>query len=122
MKQLHRATLAILLSVGLTGSAWADRYYHHQPRTTIHWGINLGSPWPYSPFYSPFHQPLFAAPPLILMAPPVQPPPPVYIEQQTARQTLEPGYWYYCQELQAYYPYVRECPGAWQPIAPQPPR
>jgi hypothetical protein len=27
-------------------------------------------------------------------------------------------YWYYCQEHAAYYPYVQECPGGWQPVLP----
>lgn len=29
-----------------------------------------------------------------------------------------PGYWYYCPAYQAYYPYVQDCPGGWQPVAP----
>jgi hypothetical protein len=29
------------------------------------------------------------------------------------------GYWYYCPAYQAYYPYVQDCPGGWQPVAPQ---
>jgi hypothetical protein len=32
-----------------------------------------------------------------------------------------PGYWYYCPAYQAYYPYVQDCPGGWQAVAPQPP-
>jgi hypothetical protein len=36
-----------------------------------------------------------------------------------------PGYaaatqpWYYCQSPAGYYPYVQQCAGAWQPVAPQ---
>jgi len=30
-----------------------------------------------------------------------------------------PGYWYYCPEYRAYYPYVASCPSGWQPVAPQ---
>jgi hypothetical protein len=30
-------------------------------------------------------------------------------------------WWYYCADAKAYYPYVRECPGGWQRVAPQPP-
>jgi hypothetical protein len=32
-----------------------------------------------------------------------------------------PGYWYYCPYSRAYYPYVQECPGPWQPVVPHPP-
>jgi hypothetical protein len=27
-------------------------------------------------------------------------------------------YWYYCQGTAAYYPYVQDCPGGWQPVLP----
>lgn len=30
--------------------------------------------------------------------------------------------WYYCPNSNAYYPYVRECPGGWQRVPSQPPR
>ena len=43
--------------------------------------------------------------------------PQTYLQQETPAQQ----YWYYCQNSQAYYPYVRECPGGWQQVAPQPP-
>ena len=29
------------------------------------------------------------------------------------------GYWYYCPQLGAYYPYVQQCPGPWQRVLPQ---
>lgn len=31
------------------------------------------------------------------------------------------NYWYYCRELNTYYPYAQQCPGPWQQIIPQPP-
>jgi hypothetical protein len=30
-------------------------------------------------------------------------------------------WWYFCPGANAYYPYVRECPGGWQRVSPQPP-
>ncbi len=42
--------------------------------------------------------------------------PPTYIEDAPS-----PEYWYFCPQLNAYYPYVQECPGGWQPVLPQPP-
>ncbi len=30
------------------------------------------------------------------------------------------GTWYYCAESKTYYPYVKECPGGWQRVTPQP--
>jgi hypothetical protein len=53
----------------------------------------------------------------------------VYIEQQQAPAAPPPApvaaapadYWYYCAAAQGYYPYVKECPGGWQKVLPQPP-
>ncbi len=42
------------------------------------------------------------------------PPPPQQQQQQS-------HYWYYCPDSRAYYPYVRECAGGWERVAPQPP-
>jgi hypothetical protein len=36
-------------------------------------------------------------------------------------QYIEPYPWFYCPEAGAYYPYVQQCPGGWQQVAPQPP-
>ena len=49
----------------------------------------------------------YAAPAVIYAAPAVtyvQPPP--------------PQYWYYCNDYQAYYPYVEQCPSEWVPVLP----
>lgn len=60
---------------------------------------------------APLYAPLFYPAPSYYYSPP-----PVYIEQAPT-----PAYWYFCPELNAYYPYVQECPGVWQPVLPQPP-
>ena len=60
---------------------------------------------------APLYAPLFYPAPRYYYSPP-----PVYIEQAPT-----PAYWYFCPELNAYYPYVQECPGGWQPVLPQPP-
>lgn len=47
-----------------------------------------------------------------------------YIEQSdAAAPPARPsqGYWYYCPEPKAYYPYVKECAGGWQRVSPTPP-
>jgi hypothetical protein len=48
----------------------------------------------------------------------IQPSPQTYIQQG---QEAPAQYWYYCEEARAYYPYVRECPGGWMTVVPQPP-
>ncbi len=48
----------------------------------------------------------------------VEPPLPVV---QPAPPPIAQNYWYYCRELNTYYPYAQQCPGPWQPVIPQPP-
>lgn len=78
-----------------------------------YWGPHYYYP---SPYYSPYYAPAAAVPVS----------PPTYVEQgqpsgPAAPAAPQPGYWYYCGSAQAYYPYVRECPGGWQRVSPQPP-
>ncbi len=40
---------------------------------------------------------------------------------QTASQSEQAGFWYYCNDAKAYYPYVRECLSGWQQVVPQAP-
>jgi hypothetical protein len=77
-------------------------------------GVFIGPGW-YPPFY-PYYYPPYYYP---YYYPPVVSAPPTYIEQASS-QTLAPGYWYYCGESNGYYPYVKECAGGWQPVAPAP--
>ena len=65
-------------------------------------GVFIGAPL-YAPFYYPAPSYYYS-------------PPPAYIEQAPT-----PAYWYFCPDLNAYYPYVRGCPGGWQPVLPHPP-
>lgn len=115
MFALGKSLLALSLAIGLGQPAWADRYYR-PPRTTIHWDLHFGWPWGWS--YPAYVYP-YPVPPVVVVPPPS--PPPVYIERPSV-QKLEPGYWYYCEEANAYYPDVQSCPGPWQKIAPQPNR
>lgn len=71
-------------------------------------------PRPVYPYPNPY------VPPVV-----VQSSPPVYVEQpQSAVSPPAPAAqtWYYCAQAQAYYPYVAECPGGWQPVPATPPR
>lgn len=110
------AALAAALALGLvaSGSALA---WHHGPRV----GIYVGPGYYYPPWY--YYPPA----PVVV---PAQPP--VYIER--APETVpapapapstgqaQPQAYYFCAASNAYYPYVRECAGGWQVVAPQPPR
>ena len=123
--KLKRTTLAlavVLLGAIASGSALAHHggRQHHQ-RSHAHFGVFVGAPafWYYPrPYYYP--PPHYYYPP-VAVAPAA---PPVYIERGNANTPPEQtqGYWYYCPGAQAYYPYVKQCGGGWQRVAPQPPQ
>ena len=122
MKTINVVTAFALLGVVGIGSAWADRGFHGG-HGGGHIGIYLGvpfGPWYYPPPY--YYPPAYYAPVV------VQQQPQVYVEQpQVAVVPAAPvatppsNYWYYCATAKGYYPYVKECPGGWQKVSPQPP-
>ena len=117
MKTIKWMVLAILLGFTGVGSAWADHWHGH---SNVSIGIGIGpywgEPWHYRPYGYPY--PYYPYYPPVVVAAPVAPP--VYVEQATpAPQT---NYWYYCNASRTYYPYVKECPGGWQQVVPQPPQ
>lgn len=115
MKTFGKFWVAAILA--LVGSpTWADPPHHWHGHPAVRLGIYLGDPWFY-PYPYPYW-PRVYVPPVVV----TPPPPPVYIEQRPVAPMLEPGFWYYCGEARAYYPYVKECPGPWQKVAPQPPQ
>lgn len=72
---------------------------------------------PFGAYWRPYWEP-YPYPPLVIAPPPrvyAQPAPPI------AAAPPPPLYWYYCDESQAYYPYVQQCPGGWRPVTPTPP-
>ena len=77
-------------------------------------GYGYGYPYYYPPYYPAYYPPVV-----------VQQQAPVYVEQNpqpapSAQPSAPTGYWYYCNDSRAYYPYVNECPSGWQRVAPQP--
>jgi hypothetical protein len=80
---------------------WGPRYWG--PNMWIGSGYWWG--WPYYgyPYY-------YLSPPAVVQQPPV------YVEPNQPSQ--EPQYWYYCQDPQGYYPYVRQCPNGWMKVVP----
>ncbi len=72
----------------------------------------------------PLGEPGSDGPVVVVSSPPV-----TYVEQQPApavsaapaAQNPAAGYWYYCAESSAYYPYVQQCASGWQRVSPTPP-
>lgn len=118
---------ALVLSVLLIGAmaaepafAWGrgGRGFYGAPflaGALVGGALFAGSRYYYPPYYPPYYAPYSSYYPYY--APPA---PTVYVEQPPAVQSPASGYWYYCADSRAYYPYVRECPAGWQRVAPQP--
>ena len=69
----------------------------------------------------PYYYPSYYYPPPAVID---QVPTTIYMQQapQTAPSPpAEPTYWYYCQDSQSYYPYVKQCPKGWMKVVPTPP-
>jgi hypothetical protein len=112
MKLLIRA-LVVLLASGLCAtSALADRGGHHHGHHHGHaqFGLYIGGPW--YPWYYP---PPMYYPPQVVVVP--SSPPPVYIEQAPAYGGNQ--YWYFCQQANAYYPQITNCPAGWVRVPPR---
>ena len=81
-----------------------------------HFGVFIRPGWyPPAYYYPPPYYPAYY--------PPVIAAPLTYVEQgaaQSSTPALASGYWYFCNESDAYYPYVEDCPRGWQRVSPQP--
>jgi hypothetical protein len=132
MKSKNALILCLLLSLGGIGNALAygyghgyygrgGGYYGHGYGWGGGVGVTIGPYWgPWGYYGSPYYPPVVVE----------QAGPQVYIEQQGAQITPAPvvaapspetNFWYYCRSSKGYYPYVKECPGGWQKVAPLPP-
>jgi hypothetical protein len=124
--------LAALLVSGI-GDSWADRRVYGRGGVYVgpgpYWGAPYARPYypgrfyprPYYPGPFLYGDPFYAPAPVVVVPPPE---PAVYIEQSDSAveqaQTPAQQYWYFCRGSNRYYPYVKECPGGWQTVLPQP--
>ncbi len=82
--------------------------FHRHFRSSV---VIIGSPFFYYPYPYLYPYPYYYYPPMSYA-------PPAYAG---GGGEPSPAYWYYCDAAKAYYPYVKECPGGWQQVMPQPP-
>jgi len=104
------------------GYSHGGAYGHGYGYRGVGIGIALGVPLVGLGYYS---APYYSYPAYAYPAPAYSYPAPAgaYVEQGYAQAAPAPQQdWYYCAGSNAYYPYVRECPGGWQRVPAQPPR
>lgn len=129
LTRLAFASALILLGFVVSETALARPFGHRGGvRLSLAVGVPIG--WGYGyygyyapPYYSPYYGPYY--PPVVTYSPPT------YVEQGVVQQSApaaapqaspaSQNYWYYCAESQSYYPYVNQCSGGWQRVAPTPP-
>ena len=67
-------------------------------------------PYPrYYPYYFPYYPYPYYAPGTVIAEQPALSDP----------SQDQDSYWYYCQNPQGYYPYIKSCPGGWMKVVPQ---
>ena len=109
------ALAAILAGLFVTESAFA--WHRARVGVGLYFGVPIGGYYYAPPYYYP---PYPYYPPATVVVPAQ---PQTYIEQgapQAAPAPQAQGFWYYCNDSRAYYPYVKDCPGGWQRVSPQP--
>ena len=110
------AAITLMLVTPLPGSAGGSHvYFGGSVWVGPGWGWGWGARpwWGWGPGWWGPAYPYYATPPVV-----VQQSPPVYV--QPAPQPQEQYYWYYCQNPQGYYPYVKQCPNGWMKVVPSP--
>ncbi len=111
---MNRPRMGLLLALAAALLAGPGLARAHGPR--VHFGFAFGPGFYPAPYYAPYYYPPpFYYPPTVV----VPPAPQRYIERD--EETDAQNYWYYCAASKAYYPYVKQCPGGWQRVNPQPP-
>ena len=103
---------AVMTPAAWRGGYWGPRFHGG------FWGPRIGF-GVYAPFWGP--PPVYYAPPPVVVQQGYVAPPAAYAPQPGyAPQSDNAGYWYYCNDPQGYYPYVRQCTGQWQTVPATP--
>lgn len=111
------AALMILLAM-LLAVPWSSEAGHgHNGHTRVFIGGSFWcgppaywGPAPWGPRYYYHGAPVYYGPPPMYV-----PPPQVYVQ----REPTDSDYWYYCDNPQGFYPYIRSCPGGWMKVIPE---
>jgi len=105
---------------GFRGGHFHGHHFHgHGFRGSVVIGGGYWGPY-WGPYWDPYWYPSYYPYSPYGYAPAGYAPATYSAEPQTYIEQSAPSYWYYCEAQKAYYPYVRECPGGWLTVLPQP--
>lgn len=118
MKWIKITLACVSVIGGATAGPVLAQHSHHGPRFGVYISPGWGGHYSYT--YPPVGY--YAYPPVVV----VPAGPPEYIEHGQTPAPMAQGqpaadYWYYCTNPAGYYPYIQQCPGGWQKVAPRPP-
>lgn len=118
---VSRTGTIVLLAFALLAMAASVPALAHGGRSRVSVGVGFGFGFPAYGYYpAPYYYP-----PPYYNYPQVAVPgqSTVYVERGDSYAPSEQvqGFWYYCPEAKAYYPYVKECAKGWQKVPPTPP-
>ncbi len=115
MKKFWIIFVSLLMLLATCFSAYAGHFRARVSIGPVWWGYGhgyYGRPYIY-PY--PYPYPYYVERPVIIQQPDV------YVQPAPATQPApKPATWYYCQEPQGYYPYVKACPSGWSEVATSP--
>ena len=124
MNTVRKLAAGLLCGFGVVIATPASAQHHRGGGPRVTFGFHFGAPvgWYYAPAPYYYYPPPYYYPSRVVVVPAE---PTVYVERESAPpaqpQVQTPAnYWYYCSASRAYYPYVRECPGGWEPVPPRP--
>jgi hypothetical protein len=114
--------LVLLLVAPWFSYAGHGHYGNHRNTRVLIGGSFWFGPPPYCgpPAWGPryyYGGPVYYAPPPVFIYRP-----PVYIQPQhvyVQRGQEGADYWYYCENPQGFYPYIKSCPGGWMKVVPE---
>lgn len=118
MKPLRLLTIAFAALLALlAASEPAQAHGRWRGGVVLHFGYP--GPYYWGPrYYYPPPVYYYPAPPVVVA--PAEPP--VYVERDDDDDAApsQAQAWYWCPSAKGYYPYVKECPGGWKRVPPQP--
>lgn len=103
------------------GHGHGHKHGHPHRRSGLHIGFAIGAPLAAGVLFHHAHPHVtYHHAPRVVVVPT---PSVTYIQQplQGAAPAETRDWWYWCPSANAYHPYVSDCPGGWQRVAPQPP-
>jgi hypothetical protein len=115
MKATKLVFTGLLVAILVFVPVIADAHWGFGGGAILGFGLGLFTGFTFAP------RPVYVAPPVYYAPPPPAAYPsyvPAPVPPGPAASGYQPYYWYYCQNPQGYYPYIKSCPGGWMTVIP----